>query len=257
MCSHWGLILPENDLSLFHLLYLSFLPLSLCFSGAVTCFWCERWWTEESWVKPRSRLIGGNWRSWLCPRWAPRYLTFLWSRLLHSWSDLFWLFGSFCLRSLCSLVFVSFQELIEKFQLQSQSIKAQMPLAELQLLQVSQQTVEGATWQQEQFPLSPTQCFSLLKFWVNSFHLFSKMCYRKCWTEILKTFILMNSGESECLNFSEALWLCLSTANTSDCMNSFIHKHFAAFVNFFSSCWTTAVFSAAAFKWNYFYVAVK
>ncbi|XP_074548821.1 codanin-1 [Halichoeres trimaculatus] len=40
-------------------------------------------------------------------------------------------------------------ELIEKFQLQSQSIKPQMPLAECQshldLLQVSQQTVEGAT----------------------------------------------------------------------------------------------------------------
>ncbi len=51
------------------------------------------------------------------------------------------------------LSFLPFQKLIENFQLQSQSIKAPLPLAELQscmdMLQVSQQTVEGATWQQE------------------------------------------------------------------------------------------------------------
>lgn len=44
---------------------------------------------------------------------------------------------------------LSFQKLIENFQLQSQSIKPPLPLAELQsrmdMLQVSQQTVEGAT----------------------------------------------------------------------------------------------------------------
>ncbi len=51
--------------------------------------------------------------------------------------------------SVRSLFSVSFQELIQKFQLQSQSIKPPSPLAELQshmdMLQVSQQTVEGAT----------------------------------------------------------------------------------------------------------------
>lgn len=52
-------------------------------------------------------------------------------------------------RSPCSLISVSFQGLIEKFQLQSQSIKPTLPLAELpshmDMLQVSHQTVEGAT----------------------------------------------------------------------------------------------------------------
>lgn len=63
------------------------------------------------------------------------------------WVDLPGLFPTLS-GSLCSLISVSFQELIEKFQLQSQSITLSLPLAELpshmDLLQISHQTIEGA-----------------------------------------------------------------------------------------------------------------
>lgn len=91
----------------------------------------------------------------------------------------FILFDSFHLSlTQCVLSFVlSFQKLIENFQLQSQSIKPPLPLAELQsrmdMLQVSQQTVEGATWQQYHVSRS-ISCVITTVFYVTSVNVLFK-----------------------------------------------------------------------------------